>query len=58
MIEKNLVGGFILFSRNVKNSNQLLDLVNSLKSTNSANKVPLLVSVDEEGGRVSNACGT
>ena len=53
MIEKNLVGGFILFSRNVKNSNQLLDLVNSLKSTNSANRVPLLVSIDEEGGRVS-----
>lgn len=53
MIENNLVGGFILFGRNVKNANQLLDLVNSLKSTNSANRVPLFVSVDEEGGRIT-----
>jgi len=53
MIEDHYVGGFILFGRNVKNAGQLLDLINSLKVTNSKNKVPIFVSVDEEGGRVS-----
>lgn len=53
IIENHHTGGFILFSRNIKNSDQLLALVNSLKSANSVNKVPLFVSVDEEGGRIS-----
>ncbi|AEY64538.1 beta-N-acetylhexosaminidase [Clostridium sp. BNL1100] len=53
MIEENNVGGFILFKSNIQNSNQMLGLLNSLKSINRANKVPLFLSVDEEGGRVS-----
>lgn len=53
MIENNQVGGFILFSRNIKSPKQLLNLVNTLKLTNSKNKVPLFISVDEEGGSVS-----
>lgn len=53
MIENQHVGGLILFARNVESPGQLLSLMNSLKSTNSKNKVPLFVSVDEEGGRVS-----
>jgi len=53
MIENYNIGGFILFSRNVENSGQLLALINSLKRTNSKNKVPLFISIDEEGGRIS-----
>ncbi|MBU3111380.1 beta-N-acetylhexosaminidase [Clostridium lacusfryxellense] len=53
LIKEFKVGGVILFSNNVKNSNQLLGLINSLKSINSQNKTPLFISVDEEGGRVS-----
>lgn len=53
MIENNRVGGFILFGENVKSSDQLLSLVNSLKSTNSKNNIPLFISVDQEGGRVN-----
>jgi beta-N-acetylhexosaminidase len=53
MIEKHHVGGFILFGRNVQNAEQLLTLINSLKIANSKNNVPLFISVDEEGGRVS-----
>ncbi|NLY43409.1 MAG: beta-N-acetylhexosaminidase [Clostridiaceae bacterium] len=53
MIENYYVGGFILFDRNVENAYQLLTLINSLKTINSRNKVPIFVSVDEEGGRVS-----
>lgn len=53
MIEDYHVGGFILFGENIKNSDQLITLVNSLKNTNLKSKLPLFLSVDEEGGRVS-----
>ncbi len=53
MIEEHYVSGFILFSKNIENSNQLLNLINSLKEANSKNRIPLFISVDEEGGRVS-----
>lgn len=52
-IEKYHVGGFILFKKNLKDSKQMLALLNSIKETNTINKVPLFLSVDEEGGRVS-----
>lgn len=44
-----LVKGVILFSRNFQNSCQLIELVASIKS---ASETPLLVAVDNEGGRV------
>jgi len=53
LIKEHKVSGVILFGNNVKDSNQLVDLTNSLKSKNSQNKIPLFISVDEEGGRVS-----
>ncbi|MBW9171119.1 beta-N-acetylhexosaminidase [Clostridium estertheticum] len=53
LIKQHKVSGVILFSKNVENSNQLVSLINSIKSNNSLNKAPLFVSVDEEGGRVS-----
>ncbi|MBX4259885.1 beta-N-acetylhexosaminidase [Clostridium estertheticum] len=53
LIKQHKVSGVILFSKNVQNSNQLVSLINSIKTNNSLNKAPLFVSVDEEGGRVS-----
>ncbi|GKX65710.1 glycoside hydrolase family 3 [Clostridium sp. TW13] len=47
------VGGFILFKQNIDNTNQTINLLNSLKQTNSNSRVPLFLGVDEEGGRVS-----
>jgi len=52
IIQEYSVGGIILFGRNVENSQQLLSLINSLKAAN-AEKIPLFLSVDEEGGIVS-----
>ena len=52
MIEEYKVGGFIILGQNVQSTNQLLNLVNALKAANLKNKIPLFVSVDEEGGRV------
>lgn len=53
MIEQHHVGGVILFKRNINNPEQTLSLINELKRVNSVNKIPLFLSVDEEGGRVS-----
>ncbi len=53
LLKQYHVGGFILFSKNLKNANQSLQLINSLKEINSTNPIPLFISVDEEGGRVS-----
>ena len=53
LIEKYKVGGFILLGQNIKNTKQTLDLINSLKASNSKNKIPLFFGIDEEGGRIS-----
>ena len=58
MIEELHIGGFILFGSNIKSPEQLLELNNSLKSANSVNKIPLFISVDEEGGRISRISKT
>ncbi|OCT13992.1 hypothetical protein A8709_00165 [Paenibacillus pectinilyticus] len=47
------VGGIILYKPNVKDTKQLVGLVNELKTANSVNKLPLWIGVDEEGGRVT-----
>ena len=53
LIKARKVSGVILFSKNVENSNQLVKLINSIKTNNQLNRTPMFVSVDEEGGRVS-----
>ncbi|WP_054956453.1 glycoside hydrolase family 3 protein [Paenibacillus dakarensis] len=47
------VGGFIFFKDNLKNVDQSVKMFNSLKKANENNPVPLWMSIDEEGGRVS-----
>lgn len=54
LIDKYNVGGFILFKKNIQSSHQLSALLNSLKEANGKKGgIPLFLSVDEEGGRVS-----
>lgn len=52
MIEKNHVGGFILFKENILNIDQTVELINTLKKANNSNPIPLFLSIDEEGGKV------
>ena len=52
-IENLKVGGFILFARNIVDAEGTLKLLNDLKESNSNNDLPLFLSIDEEGGRVS-----
>lgn len=54
LIEKYHIGGVILFSSNIRNSNQLVELTNSIKDINGINRsVPIFIALDQEGGRVS-----
>lgn len=45
------VGGVILFSRNIKDSNQLKKLNLDIEEANK--NIPVFISIDEEGGRVN-----
>lgn len=53
MIDTYHTGGILLLGGNVKHSDQLLTLANSIKHYNSKHTIPLFLGVDEEGGRVS-----
>ena len=54
IIRNNSVGGVILFSENIENTQQTVKLINDLQNAavSSRNKLPLFVSVDQEGGAV------
>lgn len=53
LIEKYKVGGVIVLGENAKNTKQLLKLLNSIRKENQKNSIPLFMSIDEEGGRIS-----
>lgn len=52
MIEDYHVGGFIFMGNSIKGTSQLLKLINDIKAANADNKIPLFLSLDQEGGRV------
>ena len=49
-IEKFKIGGVILFSENIDTRTQTSNLIKSMQSVS---KIPLFISEDEEGGRIS-----
>ncbi|WP_256992173.1 beta-N-acetylhexosaminidase [Paenibacillus sp. XY044] len=53
LVQKYYVGGFIFYKNNIDSTKQALSLFNGIKKDNQGNPVPLWMSVDEEGGRVS-----
>lgn len=53
LILKYKVGGLLLYKKNYKNYKELVDLINYIKKLSSANKVPIFVAIDQEGGRVN-----
>lgn len=53
-IEEAHVGGFIFYKDNIQDVRQALGLFNDLKQLNREHaQIPLLLSIDEEGGKVS-----
>lgn len=53
MITEDKIGGIILYKDNIKSLKGMVQLINSLKKSNSGNPAPLFMSVDQEGGKVS-----
>ncbi|NMA86981.1 MAG: beta-N-acetylhexosaminidase [Tissierellia bacterium] len=53
LIEKHHIGGFVFFRENIKNPEQTVEFLNKLKEINKNKPIPLFLSIDEEGGRVS-----
>jgi beta-N-acetylhexosaminidase len=55
LLREYAVGGIILFSRNVEEPEQLVELTVELRSIarESRHEAPLLIGVDQEGGRVA-----
>ncbi|UJF32115.1 beta-N-acetylhexosaminidase [Paenibacillus hexagrammi] len=53
LIQSDRIGGIIFYKNNIQNTVQFVQLVNALKRDNEGNPVPLWLSVDEEGGRVT-----
>lgn len=53
LIENNKIGGVILYKKNYSSYDELIRIIKKLKSANKNNKVPLFISIDQEGGRVN-----
>lgn len=53
MITEYKVGGIILYRKNFNTYPEMLALIRQLKELNKANKIPLWIAVDQEGGRVN-----
>jgi beta-N-acetylhexosaminidase len=53
MIADQHVGGIIMFKNNFSDLSGSVRLVNALKKANKNNPVPLFISVDQEGGKIS-----
>jgi len=49
MIKNYKIGGIILYKKNYKTYDELVNLVNELKEANKENKLPLFISIDQEG---------
>ena len=53
LIREYKIGGVILYKKNYSNYNEMLDVIKKLKEANRNNKLPLFISIDQEGGRVN-----
>ena len=53
MITEYKIGGIILYRKNFSTYKEMVKLINDLKQLNKSNKIPLFISIDQEGGRVN-----
>ncbi|USG66428.1 beta-N-acetylhexosaminidase [Brevibacillus ruminantium] len=57
MIKEQHVGGIIFYKNNLSDPSSVVRFANQLKQWNESHSVPLLLTVDQEGGRVSRLPG-
>lgn len=53
LIKNYKIGGVILYKNNYSSYEELIDVIKKLKEANKDNKIPLFISIDQEGGRVN-----
>lgn len=53
LITKYKIGGILLYKKNYKNLEELINLINYIKKLNIKNNVPMFIAIDQEGGRVN-----
>ncbi len=53
VIRENKLGGVILYKKNIRSVSQTIRDINILKESNQLNKIPIFISIDQEGGKVS-----
>ena len=53
LIKDYKIGGVILYRKNFNTYDELIRLIQELKKLNSSNRIPLFISIDQEGGRVN-----
>ena len=53
LIKEGYVGGVILYKKNYGTYQEMIDVINRFKEANKGNKVPLFISIDQEGGVVN-----
>jgi beta-N-acetylhexosaminidase len=52
IISEDKLGGVILYKKNITSVSQTINDINTLNESNLQNKVPIFISVDQEGGQV------
>lgn len=53
LIQTYKIGGIMIYENGTRTAEQLLNLINSVKSMNAGNEIPLFVGIAHEGGRAS-----
>ena len=53
LVREHAIGGVILYRRNYRSYEDMLAVVKKFKEANRDNKIPLFISIDQEGGRVN-----
>ena len=53
IIQKYKIGGIVLYRKNYSDYHDMITVINTIKKANEKNKVPLFISIDQEGGRVN-----
>lgn len=53
IIDKYKAGGICLYRKNYNNYEELVKVINYIKKKSSKQKIPIIISIDQEGGRVN-----
>lgn len=53
LIQTYKIGGFVIYENNIQSAEQLLRLINALKTMNAGNELPLFIALAQEGGRAN-----